>query len=116
MTLALPFNRNMSPKLKHTWTMISVTYVNGSGQWTKYPFWKGQNKIYTVWDKCKLRKAAKLNITHHGVDVKQNSPVAYFGCILDETMSSEPVTYKTRKKINSRLNYLFRQNIFWHQA
>ena len=28
VTLVLSFNINMSPKLKNTWTMISVTYVN----------------------------------------------------------------------------------------
>ena len=41
-----------------------------------------------------------------------NSQITYLGCILDETMSGEPIAYKTIKKINSRLNYLFRAKHF----
>ena len=95
--------------------MISITYVNGSGQWTNIHFGKDKTK-FILFETNGSWKAGKLNITHRGVDIKQNSPVAYFGCIFDETMSSEPMTYKTRKKINSRLNYLFRPNTFWYQA
>ena len=62
--------------------------------------------------KRKLRKAGKLDITCQGIDIKQNSQVTYLGCILDETMSGEPMAYKTIKKINSRLNYLFRKKHF----
>ena len=57
----------------------------------------------------KLRKVGKLNITDQG---KQNSQVTYLGCILDETISGEPMAYKTIKKINSRLIYLFRKKHF----
>ena len=35
--------------------------------------------------------------------MKQHSKVAYFGCILDETMSGESITLKVINKINSRL-------------
>ena len=62
--------------------------------------------------KRKLRKVGKLNITCQGIDIKQSSQVTYLGCILDETMSGEPMAYKTIKKINSRLNYLFRKKHF----
>ena len=62
--------------------------------------------------KRKLRKAGKLDITCQGIDIKQNSQVTYLGCILDETMSREPMTYKTIKKTNFRLNYLFRKKHF----
>ena len=61
--------------------------------------------------KRKLRKVGKLNITYQGIDIKQNSQVTYLGCILDETMSGEPMAYKTTKE-NSRLNYLFRKKHF----
>ena len=59
--------------------------------------------------KRKLKKVGKLNITFQGIDIKQNSQVTYLGCILDEAISGEPMAYKTIKKINSRLNYLFRK-------
>ena len=62
--------------------------------------------------KRKLRKVGKLNITYQGIDIKQNSQVTYLGCILDETMSGEPMAYKTIKKINTRLNYICRKKHF----
>ena len=63
--------------------------------------------------KRKLKKVGKLSITYQGIDIKQNSQVTYPGCILDETMSSEPTAYKTIKKINYRLNYFFRKKPFF---
>ena len=59
--------------------------------------------------KHKLGKAGTLNLTYQVIDIKQNSQVTYLGCILNETMSSEPMAYKIIKKINSRLNFLFRK-------
>ena len=72
-------------------------------------FGEGKTKSTMFGSKCKLRKVGKLNITYQGIDIKQNCQVTYLGCILDETMSGEPVAHKTIKKINSRLNYLFIQ-------
>ena len=75
--------------------MISVTYVNG---FLTINFRVGKTKSLLFGTKRKLRKVGKLNITYQGVDIKQKSQVTYLGCILDETMSGEPVTYKTIKK------------------
>ena len=47
---------------------------------------------------------------------KNGSLKAYLGCILDETMSGEPMAYKTIKKIISRFNYLFKKSTFWHHV
>ena len=66
-------------------------------------------KLNLFGSKRKLRKVGKLNISYQGIDIKQNSQVTYRDCILDETMSGEPMAYETIKKINSRLNYLFRK-------
>ena len=75
-------------------------------------FGEDKTKSILFGSKRKLRKVGKLNITYQGVDIKQNSQVTYLSCILDETMSGEPMTYKTIKKINSRLKYLFRKKHF----
>ena len=75
-------------------------------------FGEDKTKSILFGSKRKLRKVGKLNITYQGIDIKQNSQVTYLGCILDETMSGEPMAYKTIKKINSRLNYLFRKKHF----
>ena len=75
-------------------------------------FGEDKTKSILFGSKRKLRKVDKLNITYQGIDIKQNSQVTYLGCILDETMSGEPMAYKTIQKINSRLNYLFRKKHF----
>ena len=72
-------------------------------------FGEGKIKSILFGTKRKLRKAGKLNITYQGTDIKQNSQFTYRGCILDQTMSGEPMAYKAIKKINSRLNYFFRK-------
>ena len=48
--------------------------------------------------KRKIRKISKLNITHENIQIKQNSKVTYFGCILDEIMSRESMAVKVIKK------------------
>ena len=72
-------------------------------------FGEDKTKSILFGSKHKLRKVDKVNITYQGIDIKQNSQVTYHGCILDETMFGEPMAYKTIKKINPRLNYLFRK-------
>ena len=75
-------------------------------------FGEDKTKSIRFGSKRKLRKVGKLNITYQGIDIKQNSQITYLGCILDETMSGEPMAYKTIKKINSRPKYLFRRKYF----
>ena len=72
-------------------------------------FGEDKTKSILFGSKRKLRKVGKLNTTYQVIDIKQNSQVTYLGCILDETMSGEPMAYKTIKNINSRLNYFFRK-------
>ena len=62
-------------------------------------FGEDKTKSVLYGSKRKLSKVGKLNITYQGVDIKQNSQVNYLGCILDGTMSGEPMAYKTIKKI-----------------
>ena len=49
------------------------------------------------------------------MQIKEHSKVAYLGCILDETMSGEPMALKVINKINSRRSrhsFLKRKNKF----
>ena len=75
-------------------------------------FGDGKTKSILFGTKRKLRKVGKLNITYQGIDIKQNFQVTYLSCILDKIMSDEAMANKTIKKINSRLNYLFRKKQF----
>ena len=45
-------------------------------------------------------------------NIKQHLEVAYFGCVLDETMSGEPMALKVVNKINCKLKFLNRKNRF----
>ena len=93
--------------------MILVTYVNGLLIiYLSIHFVEDKTKSIFLVTKRKVRKAGKLNITYQSLNIKQNSQVTYLDCIYDETMSGEPMAYKTKKKINSRLNYLFRKRYF----
>ena len=54
-------------------------------------FGEDKTKSILFGTKRKLRKAGNLNITYQGLNIKQNSQVTYLVCILDETMSGEPM-------------------------
>ena len=58
--------------------------------------------------KKKVKSAGSLNIKYNNIDIKQYSNVCYLGCILDETLSGEPMALKVISKINTRLRFLYR--------
>ena len=41
-----------------------------------------------------------FNIKYQDIEIKQHSQVTYLGCVMDETMSGEPVARKVINKIN----------------
>ena len=63
----------------------------------------GQHKIKTI---------KKLNIKYQDIEIKQHSQVTYLGCVMDETMSGEPMALKVINKINGKLKFLYRKNSF----
>ena len=44
--------------------------------------------------------------------IKQNSEVTYLGCVLDETLSGEPMALKALHKINGKLKFIYHKNKF----
>ena len=50
-----------------------------------------------------------LYIVHNGIEVKLHPKVKYLGYILDESLSSESMALNVIDKINSRLQFLYRQ-------
>ena len=61
-------------------------------------------------NKCKVNQ--KLNISYKNYEIKQYSNVSYLGCILDDSMSGEPMALRVIKKINDRLKFLYRKKDF----
>ena len=49
---------------------------------------------------------------HGDVKIRQYSKVAYLVCELDESLSGEAMALKVINKINDRLEFLYRKNIF----
>ena len=79
-------------------------------------FGEDKTKSIVFGTKRKLRKVGKLNITYQGINIKQNSQVTYLGCILDETMSGEPMAYKTIKKLTLGSTIYLEKSTFWHHV
>ena len=52
-----------------------------------------------------------LYIVHNGIEVKLHPKVKYLGYILDESLSGESMAMNVIDKINSRLQFLYRQNL-----
>ena len=44
--------------------------------------------------------------------MKQHSQVTYLGCVLDETLSDEPMALKALNKINGKLKFIYYKNKF----
>ena len=61
-------------------------------------FGEYKTKSILFGSKRKLRKVGELNITYQDIDIKQNSQVTYLGCILDKTMSGEPIGLQNCKE------------------
>ena len=52
--------------------------------------------------KRRAKNIRQLNIKYKDINIKQHSEVTYLGCVLDETMSGEPMALKVINKINGK--------------
>ena len=59
-----------------------------------------------------VKNIRQLYITYKDINIKQHLQVTYLGCMLDETMSGEPMTLKVINKINGKLKFLYGKNRF----
>ena len=74
----------------------------------------GEDKTKSILSasKQRVKNMRQLNIKYKDINIKQHSEVTYLGCVLEETMSGEPVALKVINKINSKLKFLYRKNRF----
>ena len=49
----------------------------------------------------KMKNIKKLNIKYKDIEIKQHSQVTYLRCVLDETMSGEPMAFKIINKTSN---------------
>ena len=60
--------------------------------------------------KRRAKNIRKLNIRYKEINVKQQAQATYLGCVLDKSMSAEPMALKVVNKINRKLKFLYRKN------
>ena len=75
-------------------------------------FSEDKTKSILFASKFKNKNIKKLNIKYGDIQIKQHSKVKYLGCLMDETMSGEAMALNVIHKINNKLKFLYRQNIF----
>ena len=69
-------------------------------------------KLILFASKQRAKNIRKLNIRYKEINMKQQVQVTYLGCVLDESMSGEPMALKVTNKINGKLKFLYRKNKF----
>ena len=73
-------------------------------------FGEDQTKLILFASKRRSNNFRQLNIRYNYLNIKHQSQVAYLGCVLDETISVEPLALKVINKINGKLKFLYRKN------
>ena len=75
-------------------------------------FSEDKTKSILFASKFKKENIKKLNINYGDMHIKQHYKVNYLGCLMDEIMSGEAMALNVIHKINNKLKFLCRQNIF----
>ena len=96
-------------KLNHDFNNICNWFIDN-----KLSIHLGEDKTKCILFAPKYKKKAenKLNIFYQGLRIQQYSSVTYLGCILDEAMTGEEMALFVIKKINSKLKFLYRKQLF----
>ena len=97
-----------------------VSFVNIRTLRKSKIFWFVDNKLSIRFGedkrKCILfsrdKNLAELNITYNKNRIKQYRMVEYLGCCLEANLSRESTAMKSLRKINTKLQFLHRQNEF----
>ena len=69
-------------------------------------------KCILIGTRHRVNKVNSLEIKYGEIQIKHYHTVIYLGCLLDETLSGLSMALKVINKINSRLRFLYRKNIF----
>ena len=63
-------------------------------------------------NKRSVKNIRQLNIKYKDINIKEHLEVTFLGCVIDETMSVEPMALKVTNKINAKLKFRYRKNRF----
>ena len=93
-------------KLNKDFNILCDWFVNNK---LSIHFGEDKTKCIIVSPKNLSKSAEGLNIKRQDIKLKQYSTVEYLGCLLDSTLSGEEMALKVFKKVNGRLQFLYRQ-------
>ena len=65
-------------------------------------FGEDKTKSIILASKRRAKNIHQLNIKYKDINIKQHSEVTYLGCVLDETLSREPMVLKVINKISGK--------------
>ena len=68
-----------------------------------------KTKLIFIASQRKIKNIKKLNIKYQDIEIKQHSQVIYLSCVIDETISGEPMALKVINKTNGKLKFLYRK-------
>ena len=71
-----------------------------------------KTKLILFASKQRAKNISRLNTKYKDINIKQHLEVMYLGCMLDETMSGEPMALKIVNKINGKFMFLYRKKRF----
>ena len=69
----------------------------------------GDDKTKTIFF-SRIKSPPKLNISYEDYSLKQHNTVEHLGCCHDSNLKGESMARKVLKKINTKLNLLWRQS------
>ena len=76
-------------------------------------FDKEKTKSILLASKFKHKKIKKINIKYGDIQIKQHWKVNFLGCLMDgEVMSGEVMAFNIIHKINNKLKFFYRKNVF----
>ena len=65
--------------------------------------------------KRRAKNIRQLKIKYKNINIRQYLEVTYLGCMLEETMSGEPMALKVINKINDKLKFFCKKSRFISQ-
>ena len=63
-----------------------------------------------------MKSPPKVSISYGDYSLKQHNTVEYLGCYLDSNLNGESMARRVLKKINTKLNFLWRQSNYWNYS
>ena len=104
---------NIEQNLNKNFSNICDRFVDNN---LSIRFGENRTKCILFGTKQKLNKIDSLGIRYGTIKIKQCHTVTCLHCALDENLSGKTLALKVISKINCRLRFLYRRNIFLSQS